>query len=97
MGVEAVKIKLAQSLERGEDVDVNVMPFTDHPELSKQFKTNFFADVSTSVKFFDSFCNFMETVTSESTEDWSTVKSLKCIGMAKSGEYFLLVKKRTIQ
>ena len=88
MGVEAVKIKLAQSLENGEDVEVNVMPFTDHPELSKQFKNIFFADVGTNVNLYDSFQDFMKTITTEPTKDWSTVKSLKCIGNAKNGEFF---------
>ena len=93
MGVEAVKIKLAQSLENGEDVEVNVMPFTDHPELSEQFKNNFFADVGTNVNLYDSFQDFMKkTITTETTKDWSTVESLKCIGYAKNGGYLLLVK-----
>ena len=58
MAVEVVKIKMAQCLEDGEQVEVCVLPFSRDPQLSKRLKTRF--DDVKNVNVFDSAKDFIK-------------------------------------
>ena len=94
LGVEAVKIKAAQSLERGEEVEVYILPFTEHPELSNRFKTNLFVGVQ-NVRFFDCLEDFIKKyIDPDKVKYKKDLRGnlaheedfLKLIGEAKKGE-----------